>query len=388
MKLLSILLLCFSFTLSFAQNTYAGLLLDSETKEPIEFVNVYNSEDHTISNSDGRYAFTTSKDSVIFYRIGYDKFTTTFSQINDTIILNKSVFELNEVVVTNARTLLEKIKDSLKSNYKMDSYKEKFFLRGLLKYNDTLSRIQDLQGKLKRKTLLYGSDMNLDKKDYEVELVNMRKIGQITDRNDVYFKFPSLFGLISSFARINATNENYILTEHYYENENKMRLDFQSKPDLKIMNTSGYYIINTSNYAIEEFHLKSEPTNPTFIEKRWLRYRTSFYEVSVIFEKNMEHNKYFLRTAKSQEIVETKDDKESFKEKYDIVFIFSTFDNFKDFSFRKNTKTTKDLFKLKYPYNPGYWNTQNQLLLTKEMESFIENMGKDNNEFKVRSNMD
>jgi len=383
------LLLFFSFfsSICLAQNQKEGILLDSETKEPIEFVNVYNSNDYTVSNAEGRYAFTSSKDSVIFYRIGYDKLETRFGRLKDTTFLDKSVFELNEVVVTNAKTLWNKIKDSIKKNYVIAPYKEKFLLRGLLKYNDTISRIQDLQGKLKRKTLLYSKEMELDKKDFEVELINMRKIGQITDRNDVYFKYPSLFGLLSSFVRLNATGDDFNLTEKSFENGKKIRLDFQGKPTSKSSYTSGYYIVNTSNNAIEEFHLKFSSKDHPYAEKRWLRYRSIYYEVSVIFEKDPIRKKYFIRSAKSQEIVEATDEKKSFQEKYDMSFILSSYDNFTDFPFKKNVNTTKDLFKLKYPYNSSYWNSQNQLLLTEEMQEFIKKMGTENKEFKVRSNM-
>ena len=383
------LLLFFSFSISIChgQNNNEGVLLDKETKEPIEFVNVYNGSDYTVSNADGRYAFTSLKDAVTFYRVGYDKLETTFSQLRDTTFLDKSVFVLNEVVVTNAKTLWEKVRDSIKSNYVIAPYKEKFFLRGLLKYNDTISRTQDLQGKLKRKTLLYNKDMELTKKDFEVELLNMRKIGQITDRNDVYFKYPSLFGLLSSFVRLNATGENFNLTEKYFDDKQKIRLEFQGKTTSKASHTSGYYIINDSNKAIEEFHLKIAPKNPPYKEKRWLRYRTTYYEVSVIFEKDPIREKYFIRSAKSQEIVEATDKDSSFKEKYDTSFILSSYDNFADFPFKKNTNTAKDIFKLKHPYSPNYWNSQNQLLLTEKMQEFIHEMGEENTDFKVKSNM-
>lgn len=387
MNLKLVLLCVFSFTTLTAQNQHEGIILDSETKEPIEFVNIYNSIDYTLSNEDGRYNLNSEQDSVIFYRVGYDNFETTFYQLKDTIFLNKSVFELNEVVVTNAKSLWEKVRDSIKNNYRITPYKEKFFLRSILKYNDTISRIQDLHAKLKRKTLLYHKDLKLDKKDFEVEILNMRKVGQITDRNKVYFKYPSLFDLLSSFVRLNASGDNFVLTEKTFENSEKIKLEFKGKPNTTASPISGFYIINTSNNAFEEFHVHHKYDNPKFNEKRWLRYRTLEYELSVIFEKNLIENKYFIRTAKSHEIVEATDADHSFNEKYDMSFIFSSYDNFKDFPVSKNTNVTKDLFKLKHAYDANYWQSQNQLLLTKEMEDFIQTMTLENEVFKVNSNM-
>ena len=113
----------------FAQKQKEGVLLDRETKEPVEFVNIYNGSDYTVSNADGRFAFTSLNDSVRFYRVGYDKFKTTFEQLKDTVYLNKSVLELNEVIVTNEKTIWGKIKDSLSNNYVLKPFKEKFIAR-------------------------------------------------------------------------------------------------------------------------------------------------------------------------------------------------------------------------------------------------------------------
>ena len=92
MKLLPMLFLCFSLTFSFAQKEHNGVILDSETKEPLEFVNIFNQSDYAVSNADGRFAFSSSNDSVNFYRVGYDKFKTTVIQLKDTVFLDKSIF--------------------------------------------------------------------------------------------------------------------------------------------------------------------------------------------------------------------------------------------------------------------------------------------------------
>ncbi len=378
--------LILSANIGLAQNSHKGILVDADDKNPIEFVGVYNGVDYTSSNADGKFLFTSSKDSIIFYRAGYKKLSTTFSQLSDTIFLERSPYELEEVILTNAKSLWQKITDSIRSNYVIAPYKEKFFLRGILKYNDEITRIQDLQGKLQRKTLLYNKDLPLTTKDYLVELSNMRKIGVVKDDHNVYFKFPTLFGLFSSFVRLNATGEGFILTEKSFQNEEKIRLEFQSDPAHDLVDISGYYLINTTNNAIEEFHVKSTPKNPPFKEKKWVRYRTTYYELSVFFEKKPVHNKYFMRQAKSREIVETSDKKKTFSETYDSSFIFSTSHNFEDFPIKKNINATKDIFRLKYPYNATFWKSQNQLLLTNEMLDFIKKAN-NNKEFKISSNI-
>lgn len=377
----------FIVTISWTQNQHEGIIVDTESKEPIEFVGVYNGKDHTMSNADGKYSFSSSQDSVLFYRIGFNKLKTSFSQLRDTIFLQKIPYELDEVVVTNAKTLWQKVGDSIKTNYVFTPYKEKFLLRGILKYNDTIVRIQDIQGKLQRKTLLYSKELELSPKDYTVEFINMRKIGIVNDENGVYFKFPTLYGLFSSFVRLNATGEGFTLTEKPYKDNDKVRYEFISDPEHKVVDISGYYVINTLNNAIEEFHVTSAPKNLPYVKKSRVKFRTTYYELTVLFEKHSINNRYYMSSAKSRTTVETTDEKGSFNEKYDINFILNTTDNFGKFRVKKNISATKDIFKLKYPYNSEYWSSQNQLLLTNEMQGFIKRMGEENKEFKVRSNI-
>lgn len=70
---------------------------------------------------------------------------------------------------------------------------------------------------------------------------------------------------------------------------------------------------------------------------------------------------------------------------YDVSYIMNTLENFGDFKVKKNVSLTKDVFKLKYPYDESFWKTQNQLLLTNEMRLFIKEANK--SEFRVSNNI-
>lgn len=388
MKSLFTVFFCLLFFFSFSQNQHEGLVVDKETKEPLEFVSIYNSTDHTISNADGRYAFSSTQDSVIFYRVGYDKLETSFSQLRDTMFLSKSVFELNEVVVTNAKTLLQKVRDSVAKNNSFKPYKEKFLLRAVAKKDDSIWRIQDIQGKLQRKTLFYSKEIQPSKKDYEVEITNMRKIGAISDENHTYLKLPPFRQIFNGFITINIQDSLYDKSESYFDHGKKIKLEFSSKKDSKNRRSSGYYIINASNYAIETYYHKGIYMDLPF-KKNWvIKYRDTFYEIFVVFKQHPENEKYYISSAKSTNKVEVTNEKKSFHVVYEVSTILTTSDNFGEFDVTKNISSKKELFNLKYPYDPDYWQTQNQLLLTNEMQEFITKMGQENNEFKVRSNMD
>lgn len=388
MKLLcSIVLLLITFFCR-TQNSHIGIVVDSDDKEPLEFVNIFNKEAGTLSNADGRYAFTSSKDSVVFYRVGYDKFEATFSMLSDTIFLKKSVFELNEVVVTNTKSLWQKFKDSVRSNYKIEPYKERFFLRCVLRRNDSIVRIQDMVGKLKRKTLFYPEPLDPDKKDFEVELTNMRKVGIATDENDVYFIFPSFYETVLGFVRINYTGTDFELEELQLGDATKSRLNFKAIDSKKIWKNEGHYIINNLDNAILSLEGKITSDGAPFTENRWVRYRTLKSEKKVFFEQSTLAEHYFQKSAKEFAVIEVTDKDKTFKNVYTIEIIMNTYDNFGDFEVDSNINEQKDMFKLKYLYDEAFWNSQNQLLLTVEMQDFVKKMGEDSKEFKVKSNLE
>ncbi|MGF1557964.1 MAG: carboxypeptidase-like regulatory domain-containing protein [Flavobacteriaceae bacterium] len=387
MKLHYTIFLFFSFLFCEAQKFHGGIVVDHEDKEPLEFVNIFNEEYGTISNADGKYAFFSSKDSVIFYRVGYDKLETTVNKLADTVFLKKSVFELSEVVVTNARSMWQKFKDSVQSNYKIAPYKERFFLRCVLRRNDSIVRMQDMVGKLKRKTLFYPEPLEPDKNDFEIELTNMRKVGIATDENNVYFIFPSFYETLLDFVRINHTGKDFELEELQLPDATKSRLNFKAIDSKKIWRNEGHYIINNLDNAILSLEGNTTSDGAPFNQNRWLRYRTLQNKKNIYFEQSSSANLYFLKSAKNFVVVETIDKDKTFKTFFTVEIIMTTFDNFGNFEVKSNINEQKDMFKLNYPYDETFWNSQNQLLLTDEMTAFIEKMGKENKEFKVRGNI-
>ena len=374
--------------IAYTQQTIDAVIVDSANKTPLEFVGIYNSINHTITNEDGRFQFSSNTDSIIVYRVGYDKLTTTFQKVKDTIYLNKSVLKLNEVTVTNEKTLWQKVGDSIRSNYPIYPYKEKFLLRGVLRYNGEITRIQDLQGKLERRTLLYTKEIDPDKKDFKVELTNMRKVGLVKDENDVYFIFESFNSLFMNLIPLNATGDDFDLTESSFDNGKKISINFQSKPEIKDEDHSGHYIINTEDYAMERFKMTAKLYDKPFKKGgKHIRFRTVSYEKEISLSKSSNTNKYYIASARYDVKVELTDEENSFSSFYDVSFILTTSDNEGDFEIKKNVSTSKDLFKINYPYDQRYWYAQNQLLLTDEMLDFIKKVQDPNSEFKIKSNI-
>lgn len=372
-----------------AQNQKLGIVIDSETKKPIEFVDVYNKLDNTVTNEDGKYFILSSYDSISFYKLGYQGIKLKFEELSDTIYLNPKPYELAEIVLTNEDSLFDQVKKSISLNYPVEWFNEKFFIRSLLKYNGEISRIQDIQGKLRRKTLLYDRGMNIAKKDYIFQVQNMRKIGlkEVTENDtDIYFTFRSLRDILQETVRISIVRDSLDIEERYFDDKSKVRLDFSSNGKGKRVKINGFYIINLEDKAILQFY-SNYKINMDFFEKKDIKYRTTSFEKNIIFDKDPKANKYVLKNAKLTSEIEVKDKEETFHTFFESEDILKSYAHLSDMRVRKNVNENKDVFKLNFPYNKDFWNAQNQLLLTDEMLQFIEKVGNPNSEYEIRSNL-
>lgn len=371
-----------------AQQAHSGIVLTKNGQEPIEFVSVFNSNDNTMTNADGRFKFTSKLDSVFFYSPGYEKLATTFSALKDTIYLQKNIFELDEVVVTNQKSLLQEVFNSIDTNYSSQPYREKFMLRAVAKYNGSIYRLQDITGKLSRKPFIIAKDLKPSRKDFILELTNMRKLGIKYDDNKAYLVFSSIEYLYNILADVKITEANYDFDEQRVKGSDEINLNFKrSKISDSLAYFDGYYVLDSTSKAIKQFKINALFKNNPYNKNKWLRYRTTSYKVQTSFKKNPNTNLYFLSSGSYEVNVETTDEERSFTSNYNIKFILTTSDNFGDFEVTKNSSVTKDIFKLNYPYTKEYWSKQNQLLLTDEMVQFIFKMEKDGHEYKISSNL-
>lgn len=385
----TIFLIALSFSTIHAQNQKLGIVLDAESKKPIEFVDVYNTYENTVTNENGKYFLLSSNDSISFYKLGYEEIKTTFDKVQDTTYLSAKPFELAEVILSNEDSLFDKVRKQIAENYPIKEFNEKFFIRSLLRYNGEITRIQDIQGKLNRKTLLYGKDMELKKKDYVFEVQNMRKIGltEVTENDtNIYFKFRSLREILAETVQVSITRKNYEIEEKYFDNGNKVRLEYTYNGENKNISTSGYYIVNLENKAILEFYLSHKPSLD-FIEKKDIKYRVTLFEKNIIFNKDSDSGKYVIKNGKLKSTVEVTNKEENFQTFFESEDILKSYEHFSAMKVKKNVNENKDVFKLDFPYNKDFWNAQNQLLLTDEMLAFIESVGKMNEEFDVKSNL-
>ncbi|MCL6219603.1 carboxypeptidase-like regulatory domain-containing protein [Zunongwangia pacifica] len=371
--LLLILLFCsFQFR---AQSRIEAIVLDAETRKPLEFVDVYNSKNYTSTNSDGRFEFTTNGDTIKFNRLGYVSKSFAISAIiGDTIYLNQAAESLDEVHLLD-KGIYKKMIDHLEDNYPIHPYKERFFLRAIVEKDGHITKLADANGKLERQRLL--GDLKTDqrpRKNYTIEIENLRKaeireddIEFIFPSFERYFDLSSLIVSLSDSVQVELSNYGDDLVKLYVHKEA----------------SEAYLIINTENYAVEESYIKIGYPDAEFETGKNTENRT-LYNIFHSFYKKLPNEKYILIKSFHEAAIECKYENKMFTYIQRINYLSN--DHFGNFEVNRNIRAKKDIFNVGTKYISGFWDDQNQLLLTKEMQAFIEKVKAGDSDFKIKSN--
>ncbi|PCH99550.1 MAG: hypothetical protein COB81_10850 [Flavobacteriaceae bacterium] len=381
MRKILLLLIILVINKSFGQNRLNGIIVDSDTKNPIEYVDIYNTTNFTSTNSEGEFLFVSEQDSVKINLLGYKPIYSIFEKFKkDTIFLESKFETLDEIILGNSNSITNVYKE-LHNNYPFTPYSESFFLRCFLKKDGVIVKLQDLNGLVKRKTLFSTSKNPMPKKNYEIEILNMRKAG--IKEKDIYFKMFSFKQILDFTASVGINTKLYDFKETKSENDEYTRYHFSPKTEKK-SKREGYYLVNNKDKAIVEFKSKNISTKGSFEEMRGIKYRTISFEYLVSFKKNIIDNIYFLDKAKIIAQVEViAEDKSSI---YDVVYSWITLSKTKK-EVDKNTSVKKDIFKLNKSFNSEFWNKQEHLLLTNELSEFLKKLENSQNKFKTVTNI-
>lgn len=110
----------FLFTSFFSNAQISGKVIDSITKKPIPYVNIWieNESEGTSSEEDGSFKFSkdhTSK-TIIFSAIGYETKKIARNSISETIELNSQEIMLDEIVINSNRKTIEKVVGEFKKS--------------------------------------------------------------------------------------------------------------------------------------------------------------------------------------------------------------------------------------------------------------------------------
>lgn len=370
-NIVSIVAFFLMINLGFSQYTCEGVVVDKVTKQPIEMVDVHNQKDYTSTNKQGQFYFSSKLDSITFRILGFEEFKTTFKEFpkNDTVFLTSKFVELDEVVL-DKNYKLKQLNKAVKTLYPKKPYEESFFLRAVLKQDGKIIKIEDLVGKVKRKALFTDVEGKVPKKNYKVEIKQIRKVG-IEEKGwgSVDFTMHSFNELFHLMASVFASSKAYKYKEIPLQDNNFEKLSFEPKNPKK-EHLKGYYILNSKDNALIEAMLQNTFKDREFTKKRGIKYRTTFFKKRVNFKKSNISHKYFIDKARIDEAIEVFE-KEGKRRVYEITYVLKTQDNFNKHNVDSNVSVKKEIFSLKGRYNANFWTTQNYLKLTDEMRNFI-----------------
>jgi hypothetical protein len=380
----------FSSFYTFSQNKVEKYLFDLDTKEPLKAATINNSKNNTITNDDGHFIFYSENDSIVIRMMGYNELQTTFKELGrsqDTIYLRQSPIILDEIILQDYKRLVFKIYGNIQKNYAHTAHVDAFFLRCILKKNDSIILLEDVSGEIKRNSMFTSKEVT--DLNFEFNLLNQRKIGVFSKNKMVEeIELNTLENLFTWFSTAFINPDEFEFIEEKMIDSNFTKVNY--KPFQKYQNKAvGFYIINNNNKSIKEFFSKTNPLfadEIVFKEKFGLKWRTIGNELLIKYNKDNNTGKNFISSSKLKQRLELFNRK---KEKivYDIEYQLITTEPFANIQkFKSNVKNDKELFKLEVDFDPLFWENQNQLPLTKELNDFIRNTRNYDKDYKIISN--
>ena len=369
----------------------AKVIADSETKLPIEYVNVYNDSDNTTSNADGSFTFRSIANQINISAVGYRPQSTTFDLINrsDTIFLATNNVDLDEVVITNITAIFNDVYRNLENNYPINTYNERFFLRCIVRKNNEVTRLQDVFGKIESSRLFKSQEIS--KIIYKAEILNMRKV-DLTEKSTVeYLSFYNMEMLYSWFTAIFLNSDDYDFRNVAINDSTNHKIEFENTDEYRGKHPrKGYYLINKDDKALKEVRYSiSFPETEGYKYKNNIKWRSTETNLVVNFLKDRKTSKYFISNAKLNTGTEVINKTTNQKDIYEVEYNMLTTESFIKDKIKLNFSVEKDLFKADFPYSENFWKNQNQLLLTTELKEFLikvyENKSK-GSEYKITGN--
>lgn len=369
--------------------TTNNIIVDSENLQPIVNVNVFNEINNTVTNRDGVFTFNSNINSITISHIGYEEVVINFTNLAkiDTIFLKSSIFELNEVVISDKKQLINKAYSNVAANYPFEPFTEETFVRCILRKNGSIVRLQDMVINIDRNSLFTNNVIK--QLGYDIQILNLRKAGILPkSRKEEEFKLLSIDELFKSFSAIFTTPLYYNYHENSVLDNKHLKIDFVRNENLlEQKSLEGYYVINLEDFSFNEVYYNTvfeDQFKIPYNENKNIKWRTIGNELFIQYKKSIALNKYFINNGILKNTVEViSNDKKSI---YEATYQIISLKHDKNIKIQNNFSPTKDLFKAEINYNSAFWAKQNQLILDNELQNFIKNLDSHNKEYKIYSN--
>lgn len=387
MNKLYLLIFIFSSNFIFGQESSINVLWNKIDNTPISYATIKGIENYAISNEDGVFEFQKTESKITIQSVVYETLDIDykFLKANDTIFMKPLTYELDEVVISKDGLYTQMLKTVL-TDYALEPHKEKFFLRAVIRKNNKLYKIVDFSGLIEKQALFDTRSKPMPKKNYKVQIENIRKVG-IEDR-DIDFSLFSFKEFFTNIIRIAFNREEFDINYETTLEKSSSKIILNPIDSGKNL-YSGYYILNNDN-TFKEADVTYSNENAKFEKVRNSKYRTILSNWKSSFERNPMTNKMQLNKATLKGKTEVYEDEEQVKDIFDWNYVYYSIPIENTEQLKNNINLNKDMFDLKGKYNVEYWKNQNILYLTNEMQEFINKVnatGK-NSDFKTKTNME
>lgn len=381
---LYLLIFLFSSNFIFGQESSINVLWDKIDNIPISYATIKGLENYAISNEDGVFEFQKTTSKIIIQSVVYEtlKIDYKFLKANDTIFMKPLTYELDEVVFSKDGLYTQVLKSVL-TDYALEPHKEKFFLRAVIRKNNELYKIIDFSGLIEKQALFDTRSKPMPKKNYKVQIENVRKVG-VEDR-DIDFSLFSFKEFLTNTIRIVFNKDEFNITYESTTNRNSKKITLEPKDKEKIK-MQGFYILNDDN-TFKEADVIYDNKNNKFKKVRNSKYRTVFSNWKSNFERNSQTDKLQLSQATLKGKTEVYEESESYDFNFSYVYYSIPINDTTEI--KNNINLSKDMFDLKGEYNQEYWKNHEILTLTKEMQEFINkvNASGKNSDFRTKTNI-
>lgn len=232
-------ILCFFSFMVNAQVENGGVILDSQSKTPLNYAALsWRNGQGTITNEEGKYQlFINSEDSVLITVsfIGYQELILNSNELKDTLYLTPKYFELDEVTVIDTDDLKNKVLSHFEKNYNTNLNCQDFFYKQFLKENDKYVNYLEAIG------LVNWSSSN---QNPEVFIKSVRKTEDLVS-SFVNVKSGEIIGLLQSTTK-DLLKEGQIIRYDWITSE-LIEAVVEDKLTKEVVTIT----INTSDYSIQ-----------------------------------------------------------------------------------------------------------------------------------------
>lgn len=378
---LLLLLICH---ITWGQNkTFKGIIKDSETLQPIHFVNIYTENElntnltGSISNENGEFLISTSSSKIVFSHINYETLSIEFDGNFKEIVLKPKNYISDEIIISkeDPRDYLKKVivisKSKIDKNVLLKSY-----CREIVKVNKEYTKFSDAlldyyvkKGNGKSNLILGQHRALKSEKINDEDNSNIDNINSAFNVQD-YVKNAYNFDIIENLLKdSNYEFEIKLKKEADGEEFEYVRVIPNEESD-EMLNT-GFIIIDSKTKCILEYklytsekHLKNAKLNNLIIAK--LRLNKSFASTKF----RIINDQYILVYNNFQADVHLKMGKlidDDFDFKYDL-FVYEFKNNVEIPNKGYNKKT---LYEAGNDFSEKFWTKLNVFPLSENDEKFI-----------------